>query len=86
MDRNENRTGIFHTIDGERREIVIELPDPVQMDIYASWTPAQRLKAGREQCRFVRRMLRSQLGSLHPEWSPEELDRAVAERILGYAL
>jgi hypothetical protein len=27
VDKADNRTGIFHTINGETREIVVELPD-----------------------------------------------------------
>jgi hypothetical protein len=83
MERTNDRTGIFHTINGERREIVIEMPDPVQSAIFDSWTPAQRLRAGREHSKFLRRMFRAQLQSLHPEWSEEELMREIARRTLG---
>lgn len=87
MDRVDDRTGIFHTFpNGETREICIELADKAQIEIYRRWTPAQRLAAGAEQTRFVRRMLRSQLKSLNPEWSDEEVEREVARRFLGNAV
>lgn len=82
MDRVDNRTGIFHTIDGESREIVVELPDRRLLEIYSRWTPAQRLQAAADQTRYLLEALAAQLQSLHPDWSPEQVRREVARRQL----
>jgi Rv0078B-related antitoxin len=86
LAEKNNRTGIFTTINGERREIVIELLDPKQGEIYRSWTPAQRLRAAADLCRFARQLMRNQIQSLNPEWSPEQVEREVARRTLGNAI
>jgi hypothetical protein len=85
-DKENNRTGIFTTINGERREIVVELLDPKQAEIYRSWTPAQSLRAAADLTRYMRRMLRTQIASLHPDWSAEKVEREVARRFLGDAV
>ncbi|HYH79971.1 MAG TPA: hypothetical protein VEX86_09235 [Longimicrobium sp.] len=82
MDRADNRTGIFHTINGETREIVVERPDRRLLEIYSSWTPAQRLQAAAEQTRYMLQALAAQLQSLHPDWSPQQVNREVARRQL----
>lgn len=82
MDRVDNRTGIFHTIGGETREIVVELPDRRLLEIYSRWTSAQRLEAAAEQTRYMLHALAAQLQSLHPDWSPEQVNREVARRQL----
>lgn len=83
MDLVDNRTGIYHTIGGETREIVVELPDPRQLEIWSRWTPAQRLAAAAAHTRYLRRALAAQLSSLHPDWPPEQVEREVARRHLG---
>ncbi|HEX5726623.1 MAG TPA: hypothetical protein VFX98_14200 [Longimicrobiaceae bacterium] len=81
-----DRTGVYHTIGGEAREIRIELADDAQVAVYRRWTPAERLRAGAEQTRFVRGMLRSQLKSLYPDWLEDQVQREVARRFLGHAV
>lgn len=79
---SENRTGIFHSINGERREIVIELPDESVVAILREWTPTQSLAAGACLNRKVRDELAASISSLHLDWSPEDINREVARRFL----
>jgi hypothetical protein len=85
-DGTNNRTGVFIDVNGEEREVVIELLDDKLVEIYRTWTPARSLKAAADLTRDMRRLLKNQLASLHPDWSPEEVDREVARRFLGDAL
>ena len=83
MDLVDNRTGIFHTVNGERREIVIELADEALVQALRALTPEQRLQKAAAHSRYIRRALRSQLESLHPEWSEERLRHEIRRRCLG---
>lgn len=83
MDYVDNRTGIFHTINGETREIVVELRDPRQLDIWSDWPLEKRLRFAAEHARAALRMIRAQLEDLHPEWSEAEIRREVARRTLA---
>ena len=83
MDRVNNRTGIFRTVDGEPREIAVELADEALIEVLRGWTPEQRLRAAARHARYLRRALRAQLESLHPEWSPQRLQAELARRYLG---
>jgi hypothetical protein len=83
VDRVNNRTGVFRTVDGERREIAIELADEHLVAILRSWTPEERLAAAARHARYLRRALRSQLESLHPEWSEARLQEELRRRYLG---
>ncbi|MBV9109273.1 MAG: hypothetical protein JO306_07700 [Gemmatimonadetes bacterium] len=86
MDLADNRTGIFHTINGETREICVELPDVRQMEIWSRWTPGERFRAAAELARGADDFLRAQLRSLHPEWSDDEIRREIRRRRLGKRL
>ena len=83
MDLVDNRTGIFHTVNGERREIVIELADEALVQALRALTPEQRLEKAAAHSRYLRRALRSQLESMHPEWSEERLKHEIRRRCLG---
>jgi hypothetical protein len=84
MDRPDDRTGIFHTFpNGETREIIVELLDPALVELYRSWTPAQRLQAADEICRSVRRQMTDEVTRQHPDWSQEQVRREVAKRFMG---
>lgn len=83
MDYADNRTGIYHTVNGERREIVIELADEALVQALRALTPEQRLEKAAAHSRYLRRALRSQLESLHPEWSEERLKHEIRRRYLG---
>jgi hypothetical protein len=82
LDRNDNRTGFFHTIDGETREIVVELADRRQLAVWSRWSPAQRLQAAAEIAAMARETIALQLRSRHPDWTEEQIDREVARRFL----
>ncbi|HET7228809.1 MAG TPA: hypothetical protein VFJ16_02270 [Longimicrobium sp.] len=82
MDRADNRTGYFHTIDGETREIVVELPDRRLLEVYARWTPDQRLRAAADETRAMLMAVAAQLEALHPDWPREQVEREVARRQL----
>jgi len=86
LDLVDNRTGIFHTIDGETREICVELPDDRQMEIWRRWTPGERFRAAAELARASDEFLRRQLRSLHPGWSDDEVRREIKRRRLGKRL
>jgi hypothetical protein len=83
MDLVDNRTGIYHTVHGERREIVIELADEAIIEALRALSPEERLKKAAAYSSYVRRALRSQLESLHPEWSDERLRHEIRRRCLG---
>lgn len=83
MDYVDNRTGIYHTVNGERREIVIELADEALVQALRALTPEQRLEKAAAHSRYLRRALRSQLESAHPEWSEERLKHEIRRRCLG---
>lgn len=84
MDGNDTRTGIHHEVDGVRREVRVDVLDPMVAAIYRTWTPAQRLQAGHEQAIAIRRLLASQLKGLNPGWTDDDVQREVARRFLGY--
>jgi hypothetical protein len=83
LDRANNRTGFFRTVQGVHREIAVELADEKLIEVLRGWTPEERLAAAARHSRYLRRALRSQLESLHPEWSPQRLSEEVARRYLG---
>ena len=59
----------------------IEVVDPVVAEILSRKTPAERLSIAFGLWESARVMLRSRLGELHPEWTPDQLDREVARRL-----
>lgn len=59
----------------------IEVVDDVMADILRRKTPAERIRIGFGLWSSARTMLSSHLRSEHPEWSEEELQRAVARRM-----
>lgn len=86
MENKDARTGIWTTRNGRREEIRIQHPDWDMLDIYASWTPQQRIRAVDEMMRSARKMLSSAIHGEHPEWTEEQVRREVARRILGHDL
>lgn len=76
-------TGIYTTINGERREIRIELPEPEIAEFCSRLTPAQRLVGGAYLNRLARQIMRDEVAELHPDWSSEQIDREVARRWLN---
>ena len=83
MDRADNRTGFFHTINGETREICVELADEDLVASLRAMTPEQRLQSAAKKAAYFRKMLQSQLESLHPEWTPDRVRTEIARRRRG---
>lgn len=83
MDRADNRTGVFHTIDGETREICVELADEALVESLRGMTPEQRLKSAAKKAAYFRKLLQSQLESLHPDWPSERVRAEIARRRRG---
>jgi hypothetical protein len=84
MQELDSRTGIFTTRNGVREEIRIERQDYRLLDIYASWTPARRLKAVADMMRAARETMTAGVRQQHPDWSDAEVKREVARRYRGY--
>ena len=53
-----------------------------QVAIYRAMTPRQRLAQGLRMNRTMRELLAAGFRDRHPEWSEEQVRRAVADRIL----
>ena len=83
MDGDHNGTGVYRLVDGELREISIELADEEIITALRALSPEERLHKAAAHSRYVRRALRSQLESLHPEWSEERLKLEMRRRLLG---
>jgi hypothetical protein len=50
--------------------------------VLQAMTPATRLETAFYLARLARQMMAAQAGQAHPEWTGEQVDRHVAERIL----
>jgi hypothetical protein len=50
--------------------------------IYRAMTPAQRLEQGLRMNRQMRSLMDAALRAEHPEWTPEQRGRVIAQRIL----
>jgi hypothetical protein len=59
-----------------------ELPDPMVMEILGKKTPEERIALGFAANRAVRERLRAHFAFEHPDWTDEQLNAAVAERML----
>jgi hypothetical protein len=53
-----------------------------QLAIVRAMTPAQRLQRALEMNRTMRELLASGFRTRHPDWSSDQVARAVADRIL----
>lgn len=68
-----------------RAEPCIELPDPMQLDAYRAMTSTQRLAAAFEMTDSLRAILRGQCRATHPAADSAEINRLIAQRLLGNA-
>ena len=59
----------------------IEVLDDVMAEIFKKKTPAERLQIAFGMWRSARKQLLCHLRSLHPEWSEEQIEKAVAKRL-----
>jgi len=63
------------------RQPVVEMMDPMMVEVMRSKTPAERLAIAFRMWRSVRVMLRGVLQQEHPEWSDEMTNQEIARRI-----
>ena len=59
-----------------------EMEDDVYLKIIRGLTPAQKLKAAQEIWEVARQVKAAGLRSQHPDWTEEEIQRAVREAFL----
>lgn len=59
----------------------IEVVDDAMAEVLKSKTPAERIAIGFGLWTSARNMLLSHLGSTHPEWDEERLNKEVAKRL-----
>ena len=64
----------------------IELLDPVVAEILKSKTPEERIRMGFECNRTARKMMAAGLHAQHPDWTPEEIQREIARRMMDGAV
>lgn len=57
--------------------------EPEMVRILREKTPAERLAIANGMWRSARDMLRNLLRAEHPDWSDDEVDAAVAQRMAG---
>lgn len=79
----DTRVGTYVDRRGNVREVRIELPDPALVRALRKMTPEQRLEAGLRHSVFLRKQARAFLESLHPDWEVEQVNEALARRLLG---
>lgn len=65
----------------EDRRVRLERLDPEMARVLAAKTGAERLAIADGLFASARRMLRSYLASVHPEWSDEEVNAETARRL-----
>jgi len=65
---------------------VVETPDAELVRVLRGKSPGERIQMAYESNRLVRERLGAHLAREHPEWTEQELARAVAERMLHGAI
>lgn len=60
----------------------IEILDPIVVRILRSKSPEERIQQAYGSNRLVRQRLASHFAYEHPEWSAQQINKAVAERLL----
>jgi hypothetical protein len=60
----------------------IELLDPEVVAMLKAKLPVEKLGMAFEIQKLARRVLFSRIRSQHPEWTPSEIDKAVAQRMI----
>lgn len=59
----------------------IEVVDDIMAEVLRNKTPAERIRIGFGLWTSARKMLFSHLGSTHPEWDAERLNKEIAKRL-----
>lgn len=63
-----------------KREMVVELLDPLQARLLKEWSPERKMEATRQICRYVARTQLAMIRSQFPAWTEEEVRREAARR------
>jgi hypothetical protein len=63
------------------RAPVVEILDPVMVEILRKKTPAERLSQAFRMWAFARDFIRSVLRQEHPDWTEEQILREAARRL-----
>jgi len=66
-----------------QRAVVVELMDPVMVEIIQKMTPAQRLAIAFRMWESARRIVRSGVQYQHPDWSDEKIEQEISLRMRG---
>jgi hypothetical protein len=61
----------------------VEIPDPDVIALMKSKTPAERLEMAFSSHRLVRLRLAGHFRTLHPEWTDEDVEKAIAGKFLS---
>ena len=61
----------------------VEIPDAEVIALMKSKTPAERLEMAFASHRLVRLRLAGHFRTLHPEWTDEDVEKAIAGRFLS---
>ena len=60
----------------------MEVIDPAMAAVYRKMSAAERIQVGLGATEMVRARLRAEFRHRHPDWAAEEVETAVARRIL----
>ena len=63
------------------RQPVVEIIDPMMVDILRKKTPEERMSIASGMWESARVMIRGVLGQEHPGWSDEAINQEIARRI-----
>ena len=63
------------------REPVVEVMDPMMVEVMRSKTPAERLAIAFRMWDSARVMITGNIRQMHPEWSDEEVSHELARRM-----
>ena len=80
-DSHKSRQNIGRIVNIRSCKIRIEIVDDIMAEVLRSKTPAERISIGFGLWTSARKMLLSHLGSTHPEWDVERLNKEVTKRL-----
>ena len=65
----------------EKRELRIEVPDPMVVEILRRMTPEERIRRAFECTSFVLKVVRNVILSQHPEWDRSRITQELIRRM-----
>lgn len=78
MSNNPTETRAVHP-----RKPVVEVMDPMVVEIMRKKTPLERLTIAFEMWDSARAMIQSNLRRQHPDWTEDQVQREIARRMSG---